>query len=224
MKAQVKSIKALPGEAYELQLSPQNTSESKFRFEAGQYMTLNFPGLGKRYYSIASDERNPSLILALIRAPKDSDLGKHLSQLKAGSELELEGPAGNVRFSKSHHHHFFISTGSGLAPHLAILESYLDRRPKDTFELLFGTFNEATNFYLPQIKKLEATFPHFKAHFVYSDKLIAGENYVQNKIKNFSITNESAVYLCGQKEMILETENELSKIGYEISKVIKERY
>lgn len=224
MKAQVKSIKALPGEAYELLISPEITPKSKFRFEAGQYMTLNFPGLGKRYYSIASDERLPTQILALIRAPKDSDLGKYLSELKAGTELELEGPAGNVRFSKDQSHHFFISTGSGIAPHLSILQSYLDRRPKDRFELLFGTFSESTNFCLPKIKELEKNHPNFKVHLVYSDAISSGENFVQNKLNSFPLSNDTAIYICGQKEMILETEKELEKQGFDISKVIKERY
>ena len=95
-----------------------------FKFKAGQYCTL---GLGKieRAYSIVSAPYEKHLEIFVELVP-DGELTPKMWDLKVGDYMSVRPRAkGIFTMDKKMHHHFMLSTVTGLAPSISMVRQYL---------------------------------------------------------------------------------------------------
>ena len=96
----------------------------RFDFKAGQYCTL---GLGKieRAYSIVSAPYEKDLEIFVELVP-DGELTPRMWDLKLGDKMSIRPRAkGIFTQDKKMHHHFMLSTVTGVAPTMSMVRQYL---------------------------------------------------------------------------------------------------
>ncbi|MCB0392927.1 MAG: FAD-dependent oxidoreductase [Bdellovibrionales bacterium] len=192
----ISHIRPITPEVFELSIEP----DSPFDFEAGQHVALEVPLVGPRYFSIASDSRNKSQFRLLVRAPNEHPLRTFLLSSKPGDQVSFNGPGGKMRFQSQCQNHLFVATGTGLSPFFSMLESHIQENPKSHFEFLLGFSNLDNQLYKDELEKYESQFKNLSCEVVYSRE--GQKTYVTDALRNYKWKTNSAVYLCGQKEMI----------------------
>ena len=114
-----------------------------FDYVAGQaVMVGNHGGDAMRPYSIASapeDARRDRTIELLVGVRENGEPGDHLT-LRAGGEVDVEGPLGSFVFPSSFAEPrvVFIAGGTGIAPLRAMLRHTLALRPAPGVGLLYS--------------------------------------------------------------------------------------
>lgn len=195
-----------------------------FTFRAGQFAMLNIPSEipGKpilRAYSIASDDRIHNSFRLIFKFVPGGIASNFVWKLKENSELIFTGPFGRVFFQEPiPEQNFFLCTGTGLAQHLAYLESKLDLFPKASFQLIFGVREESDVFYIKELELFTKKFSNFK-YQMYLSRPGATWNgkkgYIQDSLSSFNFNNSnSAFYICGNKKMIHDVKHILSEKYY----------
>ena len=111
----------------------------KFTFKAGQYCTL---GLGKieRAYSIASAPYEKYLEIFVELVP-EGELTPKMWEMKIGDSMSVRPRAkGIFTMDKKMHHHFMLSTVTGLAPSMSMVRQYLHDGADDghVFYIMYG--------------------------------------------------------------------------------------
>jgi len=102
----------------------QAEAGSTFSFKPGQYCTL---GLGpiERAYSISSAPHENFLEIFIELVP-DGELTPLMWQLKPGDNMSVRPLAkGLFTMDQNVHHHFMLSTVTGVAPSVSMVRSYL---------------------------------------------------------------------------------------------------
>ncbi len=107
------------------------------KFVAGQNLNIGIAGdTERRDYSIYSAE-NDDYLEILVKEVKDGLVSKRLRKLKAGEELDVDGPFGFFTIkeeSRQAGKFLFIASGSGIAPFHSFARSY----QKLDFKLIHG--------------------------------------------------------------------------------------
>ncbi|MBU2980229.1 hybrid-cluster NAD(P)-dependent oxidoreductase [Lentibacter algarum] len=108
------------------------SSEAQFRYEPGQFLTLELPvpgGTVWKTYTISSSPSRPMTISVTVKAQPGS-IGTRwmLDHLKPGMQIKATGPAGIFALPrKENKKYLFISAGSGITPSLAMTTYLFDR-------------------------------------------------------------------------------------------------
>ena len=105
-----------------IKLKPE--AGASFSFKPGQYCTL---GLGpiERAYSIASAPHE-NLLEIFVELVPDGELTPLMWRLKTGDSMSVRPRAkGLFTMDQSVHHHFMLSTVTGVAPSVSMVRSYL---------------------------------------------------------------------------------------------------
>ena len=109
-----------------------------FNFKPGQYCTL---GLGpiERAYSIASAPHENALEVFVELVP-DGELTPLMWQLQPGDAMSVCPRAkGIFTMDQKAHHHFMLSTVTGVSPSISMLRDYLHKNGEGhTFYVLLG--------------------------------------------------------------------------------------
>ena len=116
--------------------------DGAFKFRPGQYCTL---GLGpiERAYSIASAPHENFLEIFVELVP-DGQLTPLMWRLEPGDYMSIRPrPKGIFTLDQNVHHHFMLSTVTGVAPSVSMVRSYLhetgpEARGDNTFYVLLG--------------------------------------------------------------------------------------
>src|SRR5262249_20356959 len=130
-------------------LDPEEQHRDRFRFKAGQYLTLRRELDGeevRRSYSICSAEQDRGMRVGIKRV-QDGWFSRWANEgLKAGDIVEAMPPTGNfhVPLDPSHRKHYLaFAGGSGITPVLGIVKTTLMTEPRSSFVLFYG--NEASS-------------------------------------------------------------------------------
>ncbi len=121
----------------------------RFRFAAGQYLTLRVAIDGadvRRSYSICSAEDDSELRVAIKRVPDGAFSTWTHAALTAGTRIAVAPPEGRfVRPSDARDGSAYVgfAAGSGITPLLSIVKTTLAREPHSRFTLVYG--NRATS-------------------------------------------------------------------------------
>ncbi len=212
-------------------------------FEPGQYMTIGVFADGKlwqRPYSVASapsvaGSEGYELYVRLVPVIRFTTL---LWRLPIGQGLRMIGPKGKfVLEPDDKRTHLFVSTGTGIAPFIAMMqESRAQGRPRRVvllhgasyveelgyLELLEGWERDRTYpiHYVPTISR-----PHDPRNAGWEGRTGRAEAVVQDVCRDFGLKpNSTVVYICGNPDMILNVEGILMRAGFPEFHVKKELY
>ena len=198
-----------------------------FNFKPGQYCTL---GLGpiERAYSIASapHERTIEVFVELVH---DGELTPLMWRLQPGDAMSIRPRAkGIFTMDQKVHHHFMLSTVTGVSPSVSMVRDYLHGHGEGhSFYILLGAsyFDEFT--YDTEFADLAVKHPH-SVKFVPTvsrpdDTRNAGwegqrgrvNAIAEEYLERFNLPkDDTLVYACGHPGMIEEMKAKLPPQGW----------
>ena len=192
---------------------------SEFIFRAGQFLMIHIPAsegekTPLRAYSIASGDQFKNSFRLLIKYVPNGIASEYFWKLSTGDDVKFTGPFGKLFFPQVPAQKlFFLSTGSGLAPHLSYIEAHLTQFPDSNFEFLIGVRTKQDFFFTEYLEQKKLQFPNFNFQFVLSrpDEHWNGRSgYLQTQIETLDINPEkSQFFICGNEEMAKSTKQAL---------------
>ena len=212
-------------------------------FEPGQYMTIGVFADGKlwqRPYSIANSPREVGedgyeMYVRLVPIVRFTSL---LWRLPVGHGLRMIGPKGKFMLEPDDDRtHLFVSTGTGIAPFIAMIrDTQLAGAPRKTVVLHGVSYVDELG-YREDLEALEASkaYPLTYVPTVSrpTDPRNAGwggrtgraEAVVRSVCKDLHLRpDKTVVYICGNPDMILNVESELMALDFPEFHVKKELY
>lgn len=190
-------------------------------YKAGQFILVKIQDKPKAYraYSISSyNEDSRKLKVIIKKAERGYGTNIIFNQFKIGDLVDLEGPMGNELVpDKSADKILFIANGIGITPFIGLTKDVLLNYPnvKEVI-LLNGQRYEEDLLYDDYFKNLERLYSKFRYIPVLSrDKESSlRKGYVTDILKEIDVTG-SYVYMCGSKNMILDSYEILLNKGIE---------
>lgn len=211
----------------------------KFDFKPGQYCTL---GLGKieRAYSIVSAPSEDFLEIFVELVP-EGQLTPKMFALKIGESMSVRPRAKGIFVQdKKAHHHFMISTVTGLAPSISMARQYLIdmengvEQEKQVFYILYGASFVDELTYDVELNGLAEKYPDIvkfvptisrPADARNADwKGVTGRvnNIAEEYLAKFNLPkDDTKVYACGHPGMIEDMKEKLPGQGWNF---IEERF
>jgi ferredoxin-NADP reductase len=212
-------------------------------FEPGQYMTIGVFADGKLYqrpYSVASSpaatgEEGFEFYVRLVPILRFTTL---LWRLPEGHAMRMIGPKGKFMLEPDDERtHLYVSTGTGIAPFISMLqETRLAGRPRRTVLLHGCSYVDELGYremleaweddgtypltYVPTISR-----PNDPRNAGWTGRTGRADAVVLDVCRDLDLRPESTVvYICGNPEMILNVEGLLMDSGFPDFHVKKELY
>lgn len=204
-----------------------------FHFEAGQFIMVKFNDpenpekLMSRAYSILSPPENKivTLCVKLVDGGKGTN---YLKNLKINDLVDLTGPYGKFVYKTTKPRMpFFISTGTGIAPYVSMIESekFLSDHPsrgvclfgvRTSDELLYEyNFSKDQKFeYIATVSQPDPNWKGFKGRVTH---------YLKELPHNYDWTIFD-YYICGGNDMIKEVKEILTLKGVPKEQIFQEIY
>ena len=178
-----------------------------------------------RSYTPVSNNRDRGRLELLIRIYPDGQLGKYLSTVGPGDQVEIRGPKGAMRYRKGMSTHLgMVGGGTGITPLFQLIRAICEDKTDDTkISLVFA------NRSLPDIM-LKAKLDYyakvasdkFKVTYLLDHPPASGwtglTGYVTKdllKSKMPAVAPTSKVLLCGPPGLVNATKNNLIELGFE---------
>ncbi len=189
------------------------TDRPQVEIRAGQCFNVGIPGMGiNREYSMYSSADAPYLEF-LVRSVEDGLVSSRLQKLNAGDFVEIDGPYGEFCIHKDNlpYKHLFISSGTGIAPFHSFVKTFtqLDylilhgiRHADEKYD--FNDYDSSN--YLPCI----------------SNNLSGPSMRVTDFLRNNLPKAETIIYLCGNRNMIVDSVQILLDHGVSGDQIITE--
>lgn len=176
------------------------------KFLPGQYVDLNRSGIS-RSYSIASSTEEKNLKF-LIKRYKNGKFSEYLfSQAKLDDLIQINGPKGSSFFNEDDNLNqiILISTGTGIAPNLSILDYVLRKKLIDPSEIyvIHGQRDKEEHVY-----NISTQFSGINTILCTSRNQVDGFyfGYVQQALENIkSQLKNPSIYICGNPSMVNDT-------------------
>ncbi len=211
-------------------------------FEAGQYMTTGVYVDGKllqRPYSVASSPRTAGegyeFYVRLVPVMRFTEV---LWRLPVGHRMRMIGPKGRFMLEPQDDRiHLFVSTGTGIAPFIAMMRTMLiDQAPRPVV-MLNGVSYVHDLGYRPLLEEWQSN-GHFPVTYVptvsrTNDPANAGwtgragrvEANIDSVCDEYGLMPDNCVvYICGNPEMIVTVEQQMLARGFPEPHVKKELY
>lgn len=216
--------KTLTQDIFEFELSaPEN-----FEFKAGQFVNLkiNHNGTEKfKAFSILSSPKEKGTIKLCIKSMDEPSSSSVFRSLNAEHSTTVKGPLGHFILNEDSDikEHWFLASGTGIVPFFSMLNEYLTKLTEHKFYLIFGVRRKENRFLHEELLELERKNENFTYLPVLSREDWEGrKGHVQDFLpENFENKN---FYICGLKELVIETEEILLKNNVSKERIRKERY
>lgn len=195
-----------------------------FEFEPGQFINLKIQRGGEekiRSYSILSSPREDDLVI-VIKLVEDGFASDHFKTLEEGDYLDVIGPFGNFLLdTNTEDHHWMIAGGTGMAPFYSMIKTYLETDQR--FTLLFSAKTRKDLFLHDELQTIENNNPNFTYHPTLTREDWEGkQGRVQNHLPQD--VNDKVFYLCGLKDLVIETKEKLEQMSVKENNIKCERY
>jgi ferredoxin-NADP reductase len=172
----------------------------------------NYPEIeGKNYISF------------MVSTKPGGQASQFFDQVQTGTSLQVIGPAGEFRLIENDNPKVFITTGTGVAPFIAMIKKQLEIEPKSKIKVFFGVWVKADNFapiFFKEILENPETYPNFELFIVVDgfkpedldEKTFGGRvtTIVPENVDNFLNTD---FYICGHPLMVADMQVVLEQKG-----------
>ena len=178
-------------------------------YQAGQYLFIHSLDGEKRPFSIANAPLGTIRLELHIRHSQQNDYSTRLlAEIKSTGKLNIQGPQGQCIYSDHSKPLIFLASGTGFAPHKAIIENILAQDAQQNVHL-FWCANSESDLYLDELPQHWAhTVPHFRYTPVlyqpecqqqWHGEIGLGHNYITQYYPDLS---HHLIYIAGTPEMV----------------------
>lgn len=188
---------------------------AKYKFKAGQYLTLETKIDGedvRRSYSISSEEgKDLGIVVKAIPEGKFSNYAN--SVLTAGDVISVHPAEGHFLLPDDVKDKTFcaFAAGSGITPVMSMLRTVMSQSETAKFVLVYGNKSPQQTIFLQELLSLQKKYPkRFFPEFIYSEAKEDAARFgrIESSTVNYIIKNKyegfkfSEFYLCGPEPMI----------------------
>lgn len=211
-----------------------------FSYKAGQFAMLSAdevknpenPGQLKwSAFSIASSpyEKNLEFIIGIKTHP---GVTKYIGEkVKEGSFINVRGPFGFFNLNDKSKEFVFVAIGTGIAPMISFIRALIAGKCKKPMVLFYGIRYAETFYYREELEKIAAENQNFKlmvtASREESPEWKGPKGHVQAVLKNYVTPknkNETAIFLCGNPQMVSEAIGIFSAKGFDKCQIHAEQW
>ncbi|MEV4222672.1 globin domain-containing protein [Nonomuraea sp. NPDC049725] len=194
-------------------------------FTAGQYVnvqTARWPRVW-RTFSIANAPRPDNTVRLHVRSVPGGWVSTTLNRdTRIGDTVMLGPPMGTLAPpGEGTRDLLFVAGGTGLAPLKAIIEQVIASGGRRGVHLLYGARTSGELYDLPDLIRMEASYPWLRVLPVVSDE--PGYDGLRGRLpevaQRFHSWAEHEVYVCGPPPMVNETVRRLQGDGVPLSRI-----
>ena len=199
-----------------------------FTFKAGQFVTIrinNGEESKLKSYSILSPPYQKGQLDLCIKIISGGFASEIFEKTAMGNEFELKGPFGHFIFDEesSNTEHVFLGAGTGLVPLYSMIKEHLPKHPNKKFTLIFGTKTQKDLLFHEELQQLENESSNFTylptlTREYWDGKSGRVQEHLGDNLKN------KTFYICGLKELVLDTKGILVSKGVDLKNIKYERY
>lgn len=210
--------------------------EDRFKFLAGQYVTLSTTIKGtkvNRMYSLCSTPRSGQVKVGIKKIANGVFSTYANEVLQVGDELSVFIPQGKFSVtcrSNNQKKYVLIAAGSGITPIISMMKTILSEEPFSEIDLFYGNKSVDSVMFKSEIDRFSAIYPNrLNVNYIYSQDpsqvnygRINGQ-WITEKLGN-KLVLINDFFVCGPAEMIYEIRDYLNsthnvdsdKIHYEL--------
>ena len=202
--------------------------KDKFKYKAGQYLTLRETLNGediRRSYSLCSSPIDDEWKVAVKQIP-DGKFSTHVNQfLKKDDTLHVMKPMGRfgTAISEIPKNYIVFTAGSGITPILSMIKTHLAKEPNSTFKLFYLNRTVKSIIFKEEIEQLRNQYFGRLELFYFltkesRDSELFNGRFTKEKLavifnKLVDVAKLDECFLCGPEEMIFLVKNELMEAG-----------
>lgn len=233
----VSKITPLTATAVKITFDVPELLQRAFRFEAGEYLTLQHTFDGKkvrRAYSICSGVTEGELSVAVKRVPNGLFSTFATEALREGDTLEVMPPMGSFVFFYDifgNKDIMLFSAGSGVTPMMSIAKTALHKTNIKVI-FIYGNKNKEETLFFDEIEGLRVAFPErFFVHYAFSQQPW-GDHFtgrindaIINKVFDlYKDLNWGRYYACGPSEMVKNVRDTILMRGISEDRIFTELF
>lgn len=202
--------------------------DKPFEFESGQFVSLKVSPVNFRAYSIASDYKNPRQITLLAAAAHEGLGSNYLRESAVGTETVFVGPSGKFFLPQNFKNNLiFVSTGTGLAPFLAMFYKLRDLNYSGNITLLQGIRNKSELLKLDMLDQFKSDLENFNYKICMSEETETKDYCVAGRVTEHIVVDQffnTQYFLCGHPSMVAEVNETLLSEGVLETDIFKEKF
>ncbi|TGK46807.1 FAD-binding oxidoreductase [Leptospira bouyouniensis] len=203
-------------------------------FQAGQYINLfvHLAGvLTARPYSISSSPKNLKSYELTIKRKEGGFVSPYLLEdVKVGQEFESSGPMGSFHHNPLFHGNdlVFLAGGSGIAPAISMLKSFLQSTELFRFHIIYSNSFENDVIFIDELRKLASenknfTLTEFLSREVSSEyKGFRGRLDISTLRMLLQNPSTKMYYVCGPTPFNDHCANLLTSLGVKSGRILIE--
>ncbi len=198
-----------------------------FSFKAGQFVSIILKSgevQKARPYSILNPPSKRGKLDLCIKIVEDGFASVIFKQMKLGDTVMAKGPLGHFLFDDvTKNDHWFVGGGTGIAPLYSMVKEFLSKNPSKQFCLIVGYKTSKDLLFHEELLTLRSKYENFKYIPVLSRDTWNGKvGHVQDHL-GADLQNKT-FYICGLKELVMETKELLLNYGVKPENIRFERY
>ena len=194
----------------------------EFDFKAGQFVNIRIRKndlTRMRAYSILNPPEENSLDICL-KIVKGGFASEVFEKAKVGDEFEIVGPFGYFVFEKDFSKHEFICAGTGIVPFYSMIKEHITDKSK-SFRLVVSYKTKEDLLFHEELIQLEKD----NSNFGYVPTLTRDSwNGDTGRVQNHIELEKDIYYICGLRDLVLDTKEYLIKKEIKEEKIRVERY
>ncbi len=202
----------------------------EFTFQAGQFVTL-FLEKGSerkvRSYSILNPPQEKGKVDLCVKIISGGFASDIFQKAQPGDLFQIKGPFGHFLFNPSQNkEHWFIGAGTGLTPFYSMILEHLPKFPEHRFHLLMGFRYLRNVLFREEFLELEKKHSNFSYSLTFSKEESASWQGLRGRVQQHLPENMQGktFYICGLRELVLETRAALLEKGVSPENIKFERY
>ena len=162
-----------------------------------------------------------SEVTITVMIKEDGDFTSSLDRVDIGDKVTIEGPYGNFYpddiAENEDRPMLLLAGGIGVTPSLSVLREEVAKNSNRRIAFVWGLAYEDDTMYLDEMKKLDAKYPNFSYHYIYSEDDVDGfphgfvddEFIAQEGLEDFY--ENASWHVCGPGPMLEASKNLLKE-------------